>query len=314
MNPPFLLSPPPLLPGKPSPYDCHPDFVPSIFPHLYDSDGGGEGTLPPPRKKPKRRIRQRQRSPKTVNSLLQLCCAADVAESNAGTSAETAPTSAGTSICSDEADEYLRSPIAGQRSEEESAGRAQSADGLKIDACGAGPVGSKEDCGCNGGHKAVEARMDALGRENSLLANRCLLMTSYLEKLVQRVGVLEGENRQLKQLFLPILKQATCETEPVESETGTGHKTSDDVTGHVTGSDAAVTSDEATGCMTTDSATCHVTSDDVTSRATLEGDDIEMSRTRENETQTQFSESRISEFCGMCKNATAICLPVVSSS
>ena len=90
--------------------------------------------------------------------------------------------------------------------------------------------------------------------------------------------------------------------------------TSDDVTGHVTGSDAAVTSDEATGCVTTDSATCHVTSDDVTSCETLEGDDIKMSRTRDNETQTQFSESRISEFCGMCKNAAAICLPVVSSS
>ena len=100
----------------------------------------------------------------------------------------------------------------------------------------------------------------------------------------------------------------------VTTDSGICHVTSDDVTGHVTGSDAAVTSDETTGCVTTDSATCHVTSDNVTSRAALEGDDIEMSRTRENETQTQFSESRISEFCGMRKNAAAICLPVVSSS
>ena len=55
-------------------------------------------------------------------------------------------------------------------------------------------------------------------------------MMPHLEKLVQQVGVLEGENVQAIKVAA-ILHKVTSGTEPVQSETGTGHKITDDVTG-----------------------------------------------------------------------------------
>ena len=59
-------------------------------------------------------------------------------------------------------------------------------------------IGSKEYCGCNGGHKHSGGGPNGRSRAGELPAPCCSPMMPHLEKLVQQVGVLEGENRQLK--------------------------------------------------------------------------------------------------------------------